>query len=294
MGIFKSYFFSRAFWRNLFIAACIFLCILLFVFFSLRIYTHHNHSLAVPDFTDMSFDEAVKKIEEKHMRYEIADSQYVADKAPKVILDQHPKPNFLVKKNRKIFLTVNASNPGKIEMPNLVGITLREARIKLKSYGLELGELFYKYDISENVVLGQQIKGEKVSTNDSVTKGSQIDLVIGKGLANVRRMVPNLVGLTLEEAKIVATNATFNIGAVIEDNSISEAPDSLKPFIFRQKPESNPDILRPLGSTISLYVTVDSTKNPNYKPNEKDPDYVWDDLNKEDEADSSYNNTDTN
>ncbi len=294
MGIFKNYFFSGAFWRNLIIASCIFLGILLFIFLSFRIYTHHNHSLAVPDFTDMSFDEAVKKIEEKNMRYEISDSQFVAGKAPKVILDQHPKPNFLVKKNRKIFLTVNASSPGKIEMPNLVGITLREARIKLGSYGLELGELFYKYDISENVVLGQQFQGKRIAAHDSIIKGSKIDLIIGKGLANVRRMVPNLVGLTLEEAQIVATNATFNIGAVIEDNTISGAADSLKPFIFRQKPESNPDILRPLGSTISLYVTVDSTKNPNYKPKQEDPDYVWEELNDGNEADSSYNNSNTN
>ena len=90
----------------------------------------------------MSLDEAIDLIERKNFRHEIFDSQYVAEKPAGTILDQHPSAGFLVKKNRKISLTINASNPGELEMPNLVGITLREARIKLEGYGLDN---FYVY-----------------------------------------------------------------------------------------------------------------------------------------------------
>lgn len=238
----------------------------------------------------MSLTEAIELIEDKNFRYEIFDSQYVADKEAGTILDQHPSSGFLVKKNRKVFLTINASNPGMIEMPNLVGITLREARIKIEGYGLKLGELFYRYDISENVILDQQVDGRKIEPGDTIIKGSNVNLVLGKGLANVRRQVPNLTGLSLAQAELIATDATFNIGAVIEDNTVTEASDSLTPIIFKQKPESHPEILRPLGSTISLFVTIDSTKVPGYTPKET-KEYLLDDINNANETDTSYNTT---
>lgn len=286
MKILNSYFFSRSFWKNVLYALGILLFFLIFTVSCLKIYTHHGRSSAVPDLTDMSLEDAIHLIEEKKFRHEIFDSQYIAEKLPGVILDQHPLPTTLVKKNRKIFLTINASSPGEIEMPNLVGITLREARIKMEAYGLKLGTLYYRYDISENVVLEQQHKGDKIAPNDSIVKGTSIDLVLGKGLANVRRMVPDLVGMTVEQAEIAATNATFHIGAVIEDNSLAEATDTLMPFIFKQKPESHPDIKRPLGSTISLYVTVDSTKLPGYVE-EEETELLWDELNNENEKDTN-------
>lgn len=278
MKIFANYFFSRSFWRNIIYALGMFLVILIIFMSGIRVYTHHGKSAAVPDFSDMPLQEAIELIVDKNLRYEIFDSHYVADKVAGVIIDQHPLPDFLVKKNRKIFLTINASSPGKIEMPNLVGITLREARIRIEGYGLKLGKLFYKYDISENVILEQQLNGNKIESSDSIIVGSNIDLILGKGLANKRKIVPDLVGMTVKQAEIVATNATFNIGAVIEDNTISEAPDSLIPFIFKQKPESNPAIFRPLGSTISLFVTLDSAKVQAFKK-QKESDYIWNDLN---------------
>jgi beta-lactam-binding protein with PASTA domain len=278
------------FWRNIAYALAIMLFFLFFTMSCLKIYTHHGRSSAVPDFTDMSLEEATSLIEDRKFRHEIFDSHFVADKNPGVILDQHPLPGELVKKNRKIFFTINASSPGTIEMPSLVGITLREARIRLEAYGMKLGRLYYRYDISENVVLEQQFEGNKIEPNDSIVLGSSIDLVLGKGLANARRMVPDLIGKSVKEAEYIVSDATFHIGAVIEDNSITEAADSLQPFIFKQKPESHPDIKRPLGSTISLYITVDSTKLPGYiEPEESE--YIWNELNDENQTDTLHSTT---
>jgi eukaryotic-like serine/threonine-protein kinase len=286
MKLSGSFINSRTFRRNLVYALGITLVFLFFAAFCVRIYTHHGRSYAVPDFRNMSLEDAIELIENKNFRYEIFDSNYNVDKAAGTILDQHPVEGMLVKKNRKIFLTINSSSPGSIEMPNLVGITLREARIKIEAYGLKIGKMFYRYDISENVILEQQHNGRRIEAKDTIVKGSAIDLVLGKGLANTRRMVPNLIGMTIAEAELAAIDATFNIGAIIEDNSIAEASGSSTPFIFKQKPESNPEILRPLGSTISLYVTLDSTKLTGYNSTD-DPDYIWNELNENNEADTS-------
>jgi beta-lactam-binding protein with PASTA domain len=280
MKLFSKYFFTRSFWHSMLYALGIVLIIFILTVSFLRIYTHHGNSYAVPDFTDMPLSDAIRLIEDRNLRYEIFDSLYFANKEPGTILEQHPVSGALVKKNRKVFLTINSTSPGEIEMPNLIGITLREARVKLSGYGLKVGKLYYRYDISVNIVLEQKLNGKILQPGDSLSKGSEIDLILGKGLANKTRMVPELIGMTVKEASLAAEDATFNIGAVIEDNSLTDAPDSLTPFVFKQKPESNPEILRPLGSTISLYVTLDSTKLPGYQAIEN-PDLIWDELNDE-------------
>ncbi|QQS50096.1 MAG: PASTA domain-containing protein [Bacteroidota bacterium] len=276
------FYFTRIFWRNTSYALAGLILLILLTMIYLRIYTHHGRASAVPDFSDMPLEDAISLIEKKKLRYEIFDSQFVAGKGFGLVIDQHPAPDFLVKKNRKIFFTISSSSPGEILMPNLVGITLREARVKLEGYGLNVGKLFYRYDISENIVLEQQAKGKIIESGDSILKGSAVDLVLGKGLADVRRMVPNLIGMSVDQAKIEANDATFYIGAIIEDNSVAEASPDRKPFIYKQIPESHPEILRPLGSTISLYVTLDSAKIAG----DKEEDLIWNELNEENEAEN--------
>jgi beta-lactam-binding protein with PASTA domain len=228
----------------------------------MRVYTSHGKSYAVNDFIDMPLDEVIPIIEERGFRYEIFDSIYVQEKEAGIIIDQHPKPGFLVKKNRKMFLTINASAPEKIQMPKLVELTLREGKAKLESFGLMMGKLSYKYDLSRNVILEQKVNGKLIEPGDSVSKGTYIDLVLGKGLGNEREMVPDLIGLTEEEAKVILADALFSLGYTVSDESVGKENDTILPKIFRQKPVSDPGVMVPLGSTITVWVTNDSTKLP--------------------------------
>jgi beta-lactam-binding protein with PASTA domain len=263
MNNFLAYLRSRMFLKNLALAVSLGLFLLILLFLYLRIYTHHGRSIAVPDFSYLPVPEAEKIIEHRHLRYEIFDSVYIAAREKGVIVDQHPKAGRLVKKNRKIYFTINANAPEKILMPDVEGITLREAQTKLEISGLILGELSYRYDIGKNVVLEQKYMGEIIQAGDTIAKGSTIDLVLGKGLANEKSMVPELRGLTFEQAKNKAANAFFAISTAIPDMSVMEG-DTLEPLVYKQYPMHNPSTLVPLGSQITLWVTLDSTKLPGY------------------------------
>ena len=141
MKDFLAYLRSRLFLKTILLIAGLSVTILIVLLLLFRIYTHHGRSIAVPDFSDLPVEDAGKYIAKRKLRYEILDSIYVAEKDGGVIVDQYPKPGSLVKKNRKIYLTINANSPEKIMMPNLVGITLREARTKIEIAGLKLGNL---------------------------------------------------------------------------------------------------------------------------------------------------------
>jgi beta-lactam-binding protein with PASTA domain len=258
----------------------------------MRIYTHHGRTITVPDFSDLPVDDAKKIIQERHLRYEVFDSLYIAEKEKGTVIDQQPKPGVPVKKNRIIYFTINASSPEKTSMPDLVGITLREARAKIISTGLKLGNLEYRFDLAKNVVLEQQVKGMNLEKGDTILKGTAIDLVLGKGLSKELSVVPNLLGLTVEQAQEKASDAFFSIGAIISDIN-SDNIDTLQLHIFRQRPVSNNHILVPLGTPINLWITTDSAKlSETSDPDNNDN--MWQQNNQssddQDIEDDSYNN----
>jgi eukaryotic-like serine/threonine-protein kinase len=231
----------------------------------LRIYTRHNVEITVPDFAGLSLSDAKEVAQQKDLRIVVFDSVFLADFEKGTVVEQHPRGEFKVKKNRKIFLTMNANNPEKVAMPNLVDLTFRQATAKLESFGLKVGHISYEPHILINVVLAQRMNGHELVPGDSVIKGARVDLVLGKGLSDEQAAVPNLVGLNLEEAKILASDRFLSLGAAVHDQTIITSEDESIAVIFKQKPESGSNTTLPMGSGIDVWITLDSTKVPLFK-----------------------------
>ena len=262
MNNFLKYIFSLHFAKSLVFAITSVIFLLFIVMMYIRIYTHHGRSFATPDFIGLSIDEAEKVIKEKSLRYIIFDSVYNSEYPAGAIIDQHPKAEFLVKKNRKVFFTINASGPELVSIPELEGETFRDANAKLTAIGLQLGALKYKYDITKNVVLELKFQNETLEKGTKVPKGSRIDLVLSKGLGDATSMIPDLHGYSVEKAQETAGKYSFSIASIIPDTDLNldELPDSITPMVWRQRPESDKEIKKPLGSHIDIWVTIDSVK----------------------------------
>jgi beta-lactam-binding protein with PASTA domain len=178
------------------------------------------------------------------------------------VAEQNPKPGFKVKKWRNISLTINAFRPEMVAMPDLVDLPLRQAIALIESSGLKMGKLIYKPDLSVDVVLSQLHNSKEIAPKDSVQKESMIDLVLGKGLSNQRTPVPNLIGMNLDPATDRILSTSLNLGTFIYDNTIITADDTLNAFVYKQNPESKEDATLQIGSSIYLWLTVDSLKLP--------------------------------
>jgi len=111
-----------------------------------------------------------------------------------------------------------------------------------------------------NMVLAQRTNGKNLIPGDSVVKGVKIDLVLGKGLSDEQTDIPNLVGLSLEAANIMASERFLSIGAAVRDQSITTDEDELNAVVFRQRPQ--PGGTLPMGAAIDVWITMDSTKIP--------------------------------
>lgn len=87
----------------------------------------------------------------------------------------------MVKKNRKIYVTLNPSGYRRISVPNVVQITRRNAEAKLKSMGFSIGDISYENNIGRDMVLEIRYLGEPIEPGTLLQKTTKIDLVLGNG-----------------------------------------------------------------------------------------------------------------
>jgi eukaryotic-like serine/threonine-protein kinase len=257
---FIKYILGKDFRSQLVLAFAIFFGIVLSINLCLRIITRHNSSYPVPDFKGLTLSQAVELADEENLRIQVMDSIYSSTKKRGTVVEQEPKPGFKVKKNRRIFLLMNALKPEKVSMPNIVGVSLRQAMAILESRGLVIGRLRYIPDIATNNVLKQRHDGIEINAGEEIIKGSQIDLVLGKAGGYEPTSVPDVKGLKLAEAKRKIVQSYLNIGAVEYDQSVKSYDDSASAVVYKQKPDPEKYLNASMGTFLDIWLTVDDNK----------------------------------
>ncbi len=255
-GILKQ----KWFWINLGLAVLFYALLIWGTFLGLDIFTRHNKYIKLPSFIGKTEPEIKKLCKQYQLRYVITDSIYDTRTKPGAVVEQIPQPGVNVKENRKIFLTINAVGPEKIAMPDLTGISVREAAMVAEIYGIKIGNLKFVPDIAKNNILKQQYKGNDIAPGTLIPKGSIIDLVVGTGISNEKTYVPCLYGLTYEQAEQALTETALNVGAVIYDETVKNAKDSSIAKVFKQNPafRTTPTQLN-LGYSVDIWLTADTT-----------------------------------
>ena len=141
-------------------------------------------------------------------------------------------------------------------MPNLVDLSLRRAISKLKSLDLSVGNLSFVPDMAKNIVLKQFIDDKEIEYGTQIFVGTRVDLVLGDGLSDVMVKLPNLDGLTKEDAEILLQMNSINLGLVLYDSSVN---DSTSAVVYRQRPSKEENEMINLGRNVDIFLT--SKKN---------------------------------
>ena len=223
--------------------------------------TRHNLEITVPDLTNMSIEEARDVVAPGRMRLEIIDSVYVRRMGKGLIYRQNPKAGSKVKEGRRILLTINAVNPKKVMMPNLIGYSMRQAKAEILSKGLQIGRLTYVTDIATNNVLQQLHDGVEIAPGTMIESESMIDLVLGLNNDDCITFAPSVTGLKYRTAVEAIHDNSLNISGIYFDETVKDYSDSLNAVVYRQSPEYGETPLL-MGMEISLYLTTDISKVP--------------------------------
>lgn len=170
---------TRTFWIQVLISLGILVLLIMGMMWWLKITTNHNEKIEVPDLSRMTLDVVEKKLSDMNLRYEILDSASYNPDFPKYsVIEQIPPIGSYVKRNRKLYLTLNPSGFHDVEVPDVLGRTRRQAEPTLLAMGFQIGKISYQPDISDNV-MEMRYKGGLLTPGTEIPKTSVIDLVVG-------------------------------------------------------------------------------------------------------------------
>jgi len=176
----------------------------------LPLYVNWNDEIRVPSLTHTDLDKATKILKERILEWTIKDTIFRRDIPSRFIMDQYPEAGQMVKENRKIQLTINLP-PAKLEMPDLIAITERQAKIALDRLGLLLFETVEdSSDVYERTVVIHQ----SVLAGMPVAPGDSISLTVSLGKRNLKKTMPALLNKSLDEATRILQSQGFTLGEI--------------------------------------------------------------------------------
>ncbi|MFN8436054.1 MAG: PASTA domain-containing protein [Cytophagales bacterium] len=236
----------------------VFFVALLFVFFNLYLpwTTNHGQKIKVPNFKNLQLQRVEEIVDENDLRVEISDSVFNPSLPSYTVISQYPKENSFVKENRKIYVTISTNKPPIIKMPKLVDASLLNAQMVLQSYGLILGTVQKVPHFADNVVLKQVFKGKEIKEGSDIGKGSTIDLIVGDGNSNIEVDLPDLYGMSKDEAAQLLQTLNLEIGSLNYDPNSDKEPGT----VIRQKPEFKQGEKVKKGKEVDLWVAGEPEK----------------------------------
>jgi hypothetical protein len=238
---------KKPLWVNVLagIGAVLFLIILFF--FSLGWITGNGKTEKVPNVVGLDVVAAQKNIKALGFDVVLQDSIYVDTLARNGVLRQTPEADEVVKKGRTIYLTINRVIAPQVEMPNLIGFSLKSAQTYLKVLGLRMGSINLVTNRNKNVIVDQLVGANPIAPGIKISSGTMINFTVGDGGNGVGIEVPDLIGMTVEMAKSTISDLGLLLGNIISSAVIQ---DTANAFVIQQTPNPFSAQLDSLGMPI--------------------------------------------
>lgn len=249
---------KKPLWMNVLIGFGVALCLFIIFFFSLGWITGNGETEKVPAVIGLDVLAAEKNLTALGFDVVLQDSIYVDTLARTSVLRQTPEADEVVKKGRTVYLTINRVIAPQVDMPNLVGFSIKSAETYLKVLGLRLGSIQMVPDQNKNVVIDQLVNGQPIAPGSKIPSGTLIHFLVGDGGASAGLLMPDLVGLTYEQAKAQLMSLGLNLGVVSVNGSITDSPTA---FVFEQNPSAYGSQIDSLGMPIQNSVSKGATIN---------------------------------
>jgi eukaryotic-like serine/threonine-protein kinase len=229
-----------------------------FFFLYLPFTTNHGQSITVPDLKGMSLEQIEDYLDERNLRYEIADCTFVVGAKPLSVIRQSPKSGMRVKEGRKIYVYITTLSAPNVKMPQLIDRTKKSAEGELARLGLQLGKFIYVPDPAQDAVMEQLYNGKPIKPGTLIPQGSKIDLELGDGIGNTEFDVPDVVGKTLDEAEFMLKASSLKRGLIMPVDDPSKAPGT----IVRQNPEAGAGNKIRVGDVVDIWVVGQPDTQP--------------------------------
>ena len=203
-----------------------------------------NTELKVPDLKGLSYKEAKTLLSEMGLQISKGDEVDSDSVAEGLIASQYPSAKTKVDKGD--IITVNISKGKKdAVIPKLVGTTFTsesDVSATLSKYGYKLGKVSYE----ESYETPGTIIKQSPDAGTTAEKNTTVDIVISK--AKSKATVPNLNGMTYDQAESALQSLGFSVGRVTEEENNGFTAGT----VFKQYPAANSEYQT--GSTVDIWI----------------------------------------
>ena len=245
--------------KSLKIPGLVFFSLIFLVVFTDRIflplYIHHNKEVVLPDVVSKKYDEAKAILNSMDLKIIIEDRKSDDKFPPDVVLVQNPKGNSIVRKGRRVYVTLSTpENP--VLVPSLIGNSEREAKIKINNAGLIIGII--EKDFSSFYPIGVIINQSPLA-GTKVAKGQDVNITVSLGKFPDEIIVPDIEGKNLEIVKDQIKKAGLKIGRIYTIANNDLLPNTILGIGYKNEPITPGTPLKP-GDSIDIVISkIDTT-----------------------------------
>jgi serine/threonine-protein kinase len=172
---------------------------------------------------------ALEMLTDLGLNTKVKGSQYSETFPKNHVILQEPDPGSEIKKGRdvRIFLSKGMKT---VVMPNLIGLSSRQARLVIEENGLCLGQVsstYYDTSISKDEIVAQT-----PLKNRTVTRGQCVNLLMSMGPRPQAYKMSAFEGLSIDEAVVLIERSNLQVGRLRYDYQ----PGKPENVIIDQKP----------------------------------------------------------
>jgi len=182
----------------------------------------------------------------------VSESEVFSDKVPAgFVVSQYPEAGNVVKEQRMIVLVISKGGEATV-VPDLKGLSRRDAELKIKNAGLVVGRVDEQFstEIPSEGIISQQPR-----SSAQVNKNTSIDLVISKGAGPRKFSVPDFSGTPLSTIGVQLESLKLKQGKVTEEGSEKYPPGT----IMGQTPAAGAEVSEGMSIDFIVAKTVANT-----------------------------------
>lgn len=252
----KESFFKRFPWLlHLLLMVGVSAVILVLVFIFIRIYARQGEESEMPDIVGKNIAEVMAN-NELELDFVVLDSIFREGTEGGTILTQDPLGGTMVKSGRKVYVSITAYNVDDAVLPELAGLSVRQAVSELYAIGLTVGKLTFVEDPYKNSVVDQSCNGKSLYAGQQVPRGSVVDLVVGSGDGTGSNSVPFVIGKTADKARRDILAVSLNVG----EEHFRGVKNKRTAVVYRQEPDYTGVNKYPYGTSVELwYIDAENT-----------------------------------
>jgi len=209
--------------------------ILLFDKILMPLYIAQGSSRVVPDVTNMDYESAEQRL--RQSGFEAIKSyhvKYLSNVDSNLVISQTPLAGLEVKPGRNVYLVVNRRDKPSFPMPDFVGRPEFDALQAAARMNIVLSDV--QLSAVTNAEDNGKVLSQSIPAQTMVKAGASASIIIGKyevSSVGIRKVVlPDVLGMSLDQAQQVLTDAGLNMGKVVTEHSELLVPNT----VISQKP----------------------------------------------------------